>query len=121
MDFEIIGEIPNIAVIATGRSIRNLGRLRNHYGGRRWRKLKGLTMKKRGKSEIQFVVCVNNEGYEASLEIGKLYRVVPDPDAAGRGYLSVVDESGEDYAYSADRFFPIEIPQALEKALALAS
>ena len=42
MDFEIIGEISDVAVIATGRSIRNLGRLRKHYGGRRWRKLKGL-------------------------------------------------------------------------------
>lgn len=70
--------------------------------------------------KLQFAVCINNERYKASLETGKLYRVIPDDEAAKRGYIRVVDESGEDYAYSADRFFPIEVPQALEKALALA-
>ncbi len=77
-------------------------------------------MKKRMRPKLQFAVCINNERYKASLETGKLYRVIPDDEAAKRGYIRVVDESGEDYAYSADRFFPIEVPQALEKALALA-
>jgi hypothetical protein len=62
-------------------------------------------------------VCVNNKGYEASLEARKLYRVIPDNEAASHGYIRVIDESGEDYGYSASRFFPIEVPQALEKAL----
>jgi hypothetical protein len=29
----------------------------------------------------QFAVCIDNEGYKASLELGKLYRMVPDKDA----------------------------------------
>lgn len=72
---------------------------------------------KRGKHETRFAVCINNRGYEASLLAGKLYRVIADDEAASHGYLRVIDESGEDYGYSANRFFPIEVPQALEKAL----
>ncbi len=64
-----------------------------------------------------FALCINNEGYEASLEVGKLYRIIADADAAGHGYIRVVDESGEDYAYSTERFFPLELPLAIEEAL----
>jgi hypothetical protein len=75
-------------------------------------------MKKRSSpAQIRFAVCIKNKGYEASLEIGKLYRVIPDPEAARHGYLRIVDESGEDYGYSADRFFAIDLPRPLEKAL----
>jgi hypothetical protein len=62
-------------------------------------------------------VCIKNKGYEASLEIGKLYRIIPDQEAARHGYLRIIDESGEDYGYSADRFFAIDLPKPLEKAL----
>jgi hypothetical protein len=41
-----------------------------------------LAMKKQGNHEWQFAVCINNEGYEASLEVGTLYRVIPDDEAA---------------------------------------
>jgi hypothetical protein len=78
-------------------------------------------MKKKSKPELHFAVCINNKGYKASLEIGKLYRVIPDDEAAKHGYVRVIDESGEDYAYTTDRFFPLEVPQALEKTLSLAS
>ena len=78
-------------------------------------------MKKRRNSNLRFVVCINNEGYKASLEVGKLYRVIPDEEAAAHGYIRVIDESGEDYGYSVDRFFPVELPEALEKALLVAS
>jgi hypothetical protein len=78
-------------------------------------------MKRRSKQENHFVVCVNNKGYEASLEAGKLYRVIPDDEAASHGYIRVIDESGEDYGYSVSRFFPIAVPTALEKALASAN
>jgi hypothetical protein len=74
-------------------------------------------MKRRNKQETQFAVCVNNEGYEASLETGKLYRVISDDEAASHGYIRVIDESGEDYGYSVSRFFRLDVPQALEKAL----
>ena len=78
-------------------------------------------MRKKERQESHFAVCINNDGYEASLEVGKLYRVIPDEEAARHGYLRVVDESGENYGYSAKRFFHIEIPHALEKALETAN
>ena len=42
MNFEIIGSIVAVEVIALRPSIRNLRSLRSQYGGRRWRKLKGV-------------------------------------------------------------------------------
>ena len=74
-------------------------------------------MKKTTTSRVRFAVCIKNKGYEASLELGKLYRVVPDPTAKRHGYLRIVDESGEDYGYAADRFFALSLPKSLEKAL----
>ena len=74
-------------------------------------------MKKKSRPRCRFAVCIKNKGYEASLEVGKLYRVVSDRDAETRGYLRVVDESGEDYGYAANRFFAIDLPKPLEKAL----
>ena len=78
-------------------------------------------MKKRTRREVNFAVCIDNEGYEASLEVGKLYRIVPDEKAASHGYIRVIDESGEDYGYSVNRFFRLEVPRPLEKALLRAS
>jgi hypothetical protein len=65
----------------------------------------------------KFAVCINNEGYLASLEVGKLYRVIPDDEAKSHGYIRIVDESGEDYGYTATRFYPLEVPQELADAL----
>ena len=62
------------------------------------------------KKTPQFAICLNNEGYEASLEVGKVYRVIPDQEAAAHGYIRMVDESGEDYAFDADRFYKVEFP-----------
>ena len=78
-------------------------------------------MKRQHRSAPHFVICLDNKGYPASLEIGKLYRVIPDDEAATHGYLRVVDESGEDYAYSAERFFPIELPLPVKQTLLSAS
>ena len=74
-------------------------------------------MKKRTSATVQFAVCIKNKGYEASLEIGKLYRVLPDAEAEDHGYLRIIDESGEDYGYAAERFFAIELPKSLQRAL----
>lgn len=74
-------------------------------------------MKRTTRLQVRFVVCIKNKGYEASLEIGKLYRVIPDQDAERHGYLRIIDESGEDYGYAADRFFSIDVPKPLEKGL----
>lgn len=68
-------------------------------------------------NEFHFAVCINNEGYEAALESGKLYRIIPDPKAETHGYIRVIDESGEDYAYAANRFYPVALPLDLEQTL----
>jgi hypothetical protein len=78
-------------------------------------------MKKKAKQEISFAVCVNNKRYQASLEVGKLYRIIPDEEAVFHGYVRVFDERGEDYVFSADRFFLLELPGPLERALLRAS
>src|SRR5947209_12922183 len=78
-------------------------------------------MKNTTDQTLQFALCLDNEGYPVSLEVGKLYRVIPDEEAAAHGYVRVVDESGEDYAFAAGRFHPVELPQAVEKALLSAS
>lgn len=65
----------------------------------------------------QFAVCLNNEGYQASLEVGKIYRVIVDEEASTNGLIRVIDESGEDYAFSANRFYPIEVPKPVEEVL----
>jgi hypothetical protein len=42
MDFEIIGEISDVEIIAVSGGIKNIVRLRRVYGKGRWRKLKGV-------------------------------------------------------------------------------
>jgi len=78
-------------------------------------------MKNAGKNAPAFAVCLDNSGYPVSLELYKIYRVLPDPDAAQDGDLRVIDESGEDYLYPAGRFAMIEVPKAVERALLKAS
>ena len=78
-------------------------------------------MKKKENQPLQFALCLDNEGYPASLEVGKLYRVIPDDEAAAHGYIRIIDESGEDYAHTASRFHLVRLPIAVEKALLSAS
>jgi hypothetical protein len=67
---------------------------------------------RRGQPKPQFLLCVNNEGYPASLEVRKVYQALPDSVAAARGFVRVIDESGEDYLYPSTRFVAVELPQA---------
>lgn len=67
-------------------------------------------MKRAPRPPAYFVVCLNNDGYQASLELGKLYRFIPDEDASAHGLVRVVDESGADYAFAADRFRAVDLP-----------
>jgi hypothetical protein len=59
-------------------------------------------MRGQSRPRVRFAVCIKNKGYEASLERGKVYRMIPDAEAAKHGYVRIVDESGEDYGYSAE-------------------
>jgi len=63
------------------------------------------------------VVCIENEGYAASLETRKIYLSIPDAEAQQHGLLRIIDESGEDYLYPKTFFRPIELPQPVKRAL----
>ena len=69
----------------------------------------------------QFVVCLKNEGFEASLEVGKLYQIVPDNDAEKLGGIRVIDEDGEDYLYDTEMFCPLQVPPVVAQTLIAAS
>ena len=72
-------------------------------------------------SSPDFVVCINNEEYPASLELHKIYHVIPYEDATADGDIRIIDESGEDYLYPASYFAPIKVPQVVEESLLRAS
>ena len=67
--------------------------------------------------QARFAVCINNAGYAASLELRKLYEVIADAEAEKDRMIRVVDESGEDYLYAADRFVLAPLPDAVERAV----
>ena len=69
------------------------------------------------KSTSRYAICVDNSEYPASLELHKIYRVLPDKDAQADGDMRVIDESGEDYLFPADYFLPVELPQTIVRAL----
>ena len=74
-------------------------------------------MKTRKILNLQFAICVENSEYPASLELHKLYRVVPDEDAGRDGDVRIIDESGEDYLYPAEYFVLIEVPSQTARAI----
>lgn len=65
----------------------------------------------------KFVVCIDNTGYPASLELYKIYRTIPDMDIEAGGDLRTIDESGEDYIYPESCFSPIQVPQKIQQAI----
>jgi len=64
----------------------------------------------------QFVLCVSNRGFPASLLVRRIYRTKPDPSAARRGLVRVIDESGEDYLYPKKLFVAVELPKEAGRA-----
>jgi hypothetical protein len=66
---------------------------------------------------MTFAICLDNEGYEASLELRKIYQVLPPETNDPKDYVRIVDESGEDYLYHRDGFELIELPQRTERKL----
>ena len=66
-------------------------------------------------------ICLRNVACPASLEIHTVYRVLPDPEALGQGFIWVVDKSGEDYLYPEDYFVVSELPEHVAAALQLAA
>jgi len=69
------------------------------------------------KGDALFAVCISNKGYAASLEVRKIYRLIPDKAGAKHGLVRVVDEMGGDYLFPEEYFVPIKLPQAAERAV----
>ena len=67
----------------------------------------------------RFAVCIENAGYEASLERNKIYVELPDEAAEREGDLRVVDEGREDYLFAADRLVPVDVPAAVRASLSM--
>ena len=64
-----------------------------------------------------FALCIDNTEYQASLILGKVYRILPDPKAARDDLVRVVDVSGEDYLYHKDHFVFVDFPEAIARKL----
>jgi hypothetical protein len=62
-------------------------------------------------------ICLDNAGYEVSLERRKIYVALPDRKAERSGYLRIIDESGLDYLYPAQRFVAAELPVSTRRAV----
>ncbi|PSB29385.1 hypothetical protein C7B69_09340 [filamentous cyanobacterium Phorm 46] len=68
--------------------------------------------------ETRFVVCINNQYYQPSLEVRKIYQIIPDNRATELQLIRFIDESGEDYLYPVAYFVPIAFPKAVEAVFA---
>jgi hypothetical protein len=64
-----------------------------------------------------FAICIDNDGYEAALELRKIYQVLPPELNDPKEYVRIVDESGEDYLYNRKAFEMIDLPQRTERKL----
>ena len=84
-------------------------------------KVKERSLTRIMKTEDQFAICAQNEGYPASLELWKVYRMLPDRRAAKDQLVRIIDESGEDYLYDQSWFVRIRLPQAAKEAMLAAS
>ncbi len=65
----------------------------------------------------EFIICIKNRGYEASLELWKVYITVPDDLAKRQNLLRVTDESGEDYLFPSEYFVPLTLPNEVRDAM----
>lgn len=69
-----------------------------------------------GTGVIKLAVCLDNAEYPVSLELQKIYQVLPDEAAEADGDLRVIDENGEDYLYPAKYFVLANLPRAVEQS-----
>ena len=76
-----------------------------------------MTMNGAAQQQKAFAVCVNNEGYEASLEQRKIYQLAELAETErGHDLIRVIDESGEDYLYPRRMFVEVQLPPEAERA-----
>lgn len=69
------------------------------------------------KTSNRYALCIENGGYPESLEVRKVYVVVPDERAAVNNYIRVIDETGEDYLYPCKYFVMVEVPERAAEAM----
>ena len=69
----------------------------------------------------KLVICVNNTGYEASLERRKLHATLNDAEAKKHRLIRVIDESGDDYLYPESYFLAVTLPPATRQAVLAAA
>jgi len=65
----------------------------------------------------QFALCLGNSGNEASLIPGKVYRMVPDAQAAKDDLIRVIDEGGDDYLFARKQFALVDFPQSVRRKI----
>lgn len=70
--------------------------------------------------DTEYVICRENSGYPASLELRKIYRRLSDPRAEADGFLRIIDESGEDYLYPSRFFVSVTLPEGVAEEFATA-
>lgn len=73
------------------------------------------------KAARQLVICVENSGYEVSLERRKIYLAVADAASQRRGFIRVIDESGEEYLYPESMFVAVALPASVRRAVVQAA
>jgi hypothetical protein len=69
------------------------------------------------KAAKRLVICVDNSGYEVSLERRKIYVSIPDAKAEKLGQVRVIDESGSDYLYPKGAFVEAALPKPIRRAV----
>jgi len=73
------------------------------------------------RNPIGYAVCMDNEVYPVSLELHKIYRVLPDEEAEADGDIRIIDESGEDYLYPSNCLVVVDLPKAVEESFSQAA
>ena len=73
------------------------------------------------KAARKLVICLDNAGYEASLEKHKIYVALADPQARKLGQLRVIDESGVDYLHDKTAFREVSLPRSVRRAVLAAA
>jgi hypothetical protein len=119
MDFDIIGDITGTETIATGSGTTGRVTLvRGNWYRKARNENQGIHLERHmAKAAKRLFICLDNSGYEVSLERRKIYVALPDTKAERAGYLRIIDESGEDYLYPAQRFVAAELPVSTRRAV----
>ncbi len=66
---------------------------------------------------IGYALCLDNTDNTVSLEIRKIYPIVEPHKNDIEGFLRIIDESGEDYLFSNERFTVLNLSPQIEKQI----